>query len=132
MTQADHHAMKDLTFAVIGAAMEVHRELGPGYLESVYEEALSIELTREKIKHQRQVPIPLRYKGHALEKSHRLDFLVEDRLILELKAVAGFEPIHRATTLSYLKATRCPLGLLINFNTTDLKDGILRVIATQP
>ena len=112
---------------VIGAAIEVHRILGPGFLESVYEEALCIELQLRGIPFMRQVPIAVGYKGRSVGGS-RLDLLVGEALVVELKTVDAIAPIHTAQALSYLKATGCRLGLLINFNTHVLKDGVKRVI----
>lgn len=121
---------KELDFfarEVIGAAIEVHRLLGPGFLESVYEEALSIEMNLRGIPFTRQVAVGLNYKDNIVGKG-KLDFLVGDELIVELKAVEGLAPIHSAQLLSYLKATGFQLGLLINFNTTVLKNGLKRII----
>jgi GxxExxY protein len=115
-----------LTGSIIEAAIEVHRILGPGYLESVYEEALSLELTSRGITFERQKPISVNYKGHVVGES-RLDLLIDNRLIVELKAVESLAPIHKAQVLSYLKATGCKVALLINFNTTVLKNGIKRL-----
>jgi GxxExxY protein len=112
---------------VIGAAIEVHRLLGPGYLESVYEEALCVELQRQNICFVQQAPIAVNYKGVKVGEG-RLDLLVENILIVELKAVEALAPIHRAQVLSYLKATRLQLGLLINFNAPVLSGNIKRVI----
>jgi GxxExxY protein len=112
---------------VIGAAIEVHRILGPGYLESVYEEALTIEFELHNIPLSRQHPVAVRYKTRVIGEG-RLDFLVDNRLIVELKAVETLLPIHTAQVLSYLRATNQPLGLLINFNVRMLKQGIKRVI----
>jgi GxxExxY protein len=112
---------------VIGAAIEVHRALGPGFLESLYEQAMSIELGLRGISSQRQVPVAVDYKGHSIGES-RLDMLVEGKLIVELKAVDQFAPIHTAQVMSYLKATGHRLGLLINFNVVRLKDGVKRVV----
>lgn len=111
---------------VIGAAIEVHRHLGPGYLESVYEDALAVELTLRGIPFARQVVFGLDYKGHVVGEG-RLDFLVDGCLIVELKAVETLAPVHKAQCISYLKAKRQRLALLINFNVTVLKDGIKRV-----
>ncbi|MGA7160600.1 MAG: GxxExxY protein [Bacteroidota bacterium] len=121
---------KELDFfarEVIGAAIEVHRLLGPGFLESVYEEALSIEMNLRGIPFTRQVAVGLNYKDNIVGKG-KLDFLVGDELIVELKAVEGLAPIHSAQLLSYFKATGFQLGLLINFNTTVLKNGLKRII----
>ncbi|MEO8428283.1 MAG: GxxExxY protein [Verrucomicrobiota bacterium] len=111
---------------VIGAAIEVHRHLGPGYLESVYEEAMAGELKLRGIPFDRQVMFGLDYKGHVVGEG-RWDLLVDDCLIVELKAVEALAPIHTAQCISYLKAGQRRLILLINFNVTVLKDGIKRV-----
>lgn len=116
-----------IAHAVIGAAIEVHRMLGPGYLESVYETALAVELSIRQIDHQRQVPIAVLYKDQSVGEG-RLDLLVENLLIIELKAVESLLPIHHAQVVSYLKATQLQLGLLINFNVPVLKSGIKRII----
>ena len=111
---------------VIGTAIEVHRHLGSGYLESVYEEALAVELTLGGIPFARQVVFALDYKGQKVGEG-RMDFLVDGGLIVELKAVEALAPIHIAQAISYLKATKYRLALLINFNVPVLKDGIKRV-----
>jgi GxxExxY protein len=116
-----------LTHEVIGAAIEVHRHLGPGYLESVYGEALGIELGLRGVSFRRQVVFSLDYKGHPVGEG-RMDLLVGEVLVVELKAVDGLAPIHTAQAISYLKATRPRLALLINFNVPVLKDGIKRVV----
>jgi len=116
-----------LAHTVIGAAIEVHRHLGPGFLESVYEEALCVELRLRKIPFERQRPAKVEYKGESVGEG-RLDLLVDDRLIVELKAVREVAPIHRAIVVSYLKATEKNLALLINFKVTRLKDGVQRVV----
>ena len=112
---------------VIGAAIEVHRALGPGYLESVYEEALAYEFSLNKIPYERQVKVKVAYKGHSVGEG-RLDPLVAKMLPVELKAVDALAPIHQAQIISYLKMTGLQLGLLINFNVLLLKQGIKRVI----
>ena len=119
-----------LARAVIGAAIEVHRILGPGYLESVYEEALTLEFSLRQIPFALQKSVSVVYKGHSVGES-RLDFLVGGCLIVELKAVEALAPIHQAQVISYLKATGLLLGLLINFNVPLLKDGIRRVILSS-
>ena len=119
-----------LAHSVIGAAIEVHRLLGPGFLETVYEEALCIELRLRGIPFARQVVVALDYKGQAVGEG-RLDLLIENSLIIELKAVDTLLPIHSAQLLSYLKMTGHPLGLLINFNVPILKYGIKRTILTS-
>jgi GxxExxY protein len=116
-----------LAHAVIGAAIEVHRHLGPGFLESVYEEALCVELADRKIPFERQKEIGVLYKDREIGK-HRLDLLAGQSLIVELKTVVEFAEIHKAQLISYLKAAGLPLGLLINFNVPVLKNGIQRVV----
>jgi GxxExxY protein len=113
--------------AIIGAALEVHRILGPGFLEAVYTEAMAVELAFRGIRFEQQRPVGLRYKGQPVGEG-RLDFLIDDGLVLELKAVDKLLPIHHAQVLSYLKSTGCQLGLLINFNERLLRDGIRRVV----
>jgi GxxExxY protein len=115
---------------VLDAALEVHRVLGPGFLESVYEQALSVELELRGVRFVRQVPIALTYKSIAIGEA-RLDFLVADRLIVELKACPGLLPIHVAQVLSYLKASDRSLGLLVNFNVRLLRQGVRRVVRTR-
>lgn len=118
---------KDLTGLVIGAAIEVHRILGAGFLESAYENALAVEFQNKGISFERQKIIPIIYKGHPIGES-RLDFLVENTLVVELKAVSQLTPLHEAQTFSYLKATNKNIALLINFNVPLLKNGIRRII----
>ena len=121
---------KELEFfahEVIGAAIEVHRLLGPGFLESVYEEPLSIEMNMRKIPFTRQVVVGVNYKDNIVGKG-KLDFLIGGQLIVELKAIEMLAPIHSAQLLSYLKTTGFHLGLLINFNTTVLRNGLKRII----
>ena len=117
----------DLARKVIGAAIEVHRTLRPGYIESVYEEALAYEIGLNHIPYERQVKVKVAYKGHSVGEG-RLDLLVAKILPVELKAVEALAPIHQAQLLSYLKMTGLQLGLLINFNVPLLKQGIKRVI----
>jgi GxxExxY protein len=116
-----------LAEAVIGAAIEVHKHLGPGYLESVYEEALSIELSERGISFERQAPIAVLYKNHEVGEG-KLNLLVDGQLVVELKAVDSLARIHVAQVLSYLKAKDLHLGLLVNFNVALLKSGIKRVV----
>ena len=117
---------------VIGACIEVHRLLGPGLLESAYEECLSYELTARGLRHTRQQALPIRYKGMQLDAAYRLDLVVADALILEIKAVAALEPIHDAQLLTYLRLSGLPLGLLINFNVPILRQGIRRLVHQLP
>jgi GxxExxY protein len=114
---------------VIGTALEVHRVLGPGFFESVYEVAMAIELELRRIPFERQKRINVPYKGHSIGEG-RLDFFVQNSLIVELKAAEKLLPIHQAQLMSYLKATGCRLGLLINFHERLLKDGVRRVVHT--
>lgn len=120
-----------LAHQVIGAAIEVHRLLGPGYLEQVYEEALAVELKLRDIPFQKQMAIALDYKGQPVGQG-RLDFLVDGCLVLELKAVESLHPVFNAQVISYLKTLQLPLGLLINFNVAILKNGIRRIVYTKP
>ena len=119
----------DLAHAVIGAAIEVHRLLGPGFLEQVYEEALCVELRLRGLPFERQKAVKVDDKG-ALVGEGRIDLLVGGRLVVELKAVKALAPIDRAKVISYLRATRRHLGLLINFQVAVLKDGIQRVVVS--
>jgi GxxExxY protein len=116
-----------LAHAVIGAAIEVHRHLGPGYLEEVYQAALELELKLQGIPFEPQKSISVSYKGHPIGEG-RLDFLVDGILVVELKAVDALADIHKAQVISYLKATGLHLGLLINFNVPILKNGLKRII----
>ena len=118
----------DISGKVIGAAIEVHKMLGPGLLESAYEECLCCEMQLRGIEFKRQVPLQLNYKGVVLDCGYRLDLLVEDRVIVELKSIEGLEPIHEAQMLTYLKLRNAWLGLIINFNVIMLKDGIRRLV----
>ena len=117
-----------LTEAVLGAAIEVHRVLGPGLLESVYERCLCREFTLRGITHQRQMALPVVYKGEPIDADLYLDIVVEKQLILELKAVEALLAIHEAQLLTYLKLSGIHRGLLLNFNVRLLKDGIKRLV----
>jgi len=117
-----------ITERIIGCAIEVHRNLGPGLLETLYEDALCFEFDDSRIKYKRQIEIPAIYKGHELG-CYRLDLLVENEIIVELKAVEIVNPLYKAQLLSYLRVTGKRLGLLINFNVPFLRDGIKRIIA---
>ena len=117
---------KDLTDKIIGAAIEVHRALGPGLLESAYQLCLAQECKLQKILFEEQVALKLNYKGIALESGYLIDFVFENRVVVELKAVEQVLPVHEAQLLTYLKLTGIRVGLLINFNTPVLKDGIYR------
>ena len=118
----------EISRKIIGAAIEVHKMLGPGLLESAYEECLCCEMQLRGIKFERQVPLSLNYKGVDLDCGYRLDLLVEDKVIVELKSVEALEPIHEAQLLTYLKLRNAWLGLIINFNVIMLKDGVRRQV----
>ena len=115
-----------LSERIIGFCIEIHRALGPGLLESAYEECLCFELASADIKFERQKSLPLEYKGVRLDCGYRLDLVVDDLVVIELKAVERVLPIHEAQLLTYLKLTGLPLGLLINFNVPLLKEGVTR------
>ncbi len=119
---------KELTGQIIGAAIEVHRELGPGLLESVYQTCLARELALRKVPYEQEKSLPVEYKGMLLDCGYRLDFVVANKVIVELKAVDKVHPVHQAQLLTYLKLTGCKVGLLINFNVPILKNGIKRLV----
>ena len=114
-----------ITNEIIDAAIEVHRLLGPGHLESAYERALIIEFNHREIRFVNQVPVSLTYRGEVVGEG-RIDFVVEDKVVLDLKATEGIAAVHRAQMISYLKITKLPLGLILNFNVPVLKNGIQR------
>jgi GxxExxY protein len=113
---------------VIGLAIAVHRHLGPGLLESAYEECLCLELKEAGISHRRQVPLPIVYKGMRLDCGYRMDIVVEDELVIEIKAVERLLPIHEAQMLTYLRLSGVRAGLLMNFNEVMLKNGLRRFV----
>jgi GxxExxY protein len=117
-----------LSKEIIGAGIAVHKALGPGLLEGAYEECMAIEMARQGISYERQKLIPVVYDGVVLDLHYRADFVVENKLVLELKASESILPIHEAQLLTYLKVGQYRLGLLMNFNTVLLKDGIKRMI----
>jgi GxxExxY protein len=119
-----------VSYRMIGCCFKVHRLLGPGLLESVYEDSVALELARQGLAFVRQYPVPVEYDGEIVGNPLRLDFLVEDTVVLEIKAVETLHNIHKTQLLTYLKLTNRPLGLLINFNTESLRQGIKRVIHT--
>ena len=121
-----------ITEGIIGAAIEVHRDLGPGLLESAYETCLAFELVERGLKVEQQKPLPVVYREVKLDCGYRLDILVEEAVIVEVKAVDRLAPIHKAQLLSYLRLSGCKVGLLINFNVKVLKDGIRRVVNDFP
>jgi len=120
--------INDITYKIIGCAYEVHKILGPGLLESTYETCLCYELEKRGLKFEKQKKIMINYKGTTLDNGYRIDILVEDSIILELKSVENLLPIHIAQILTYLKLSEHKLGLLINFNVANLQNGIHRYI----
>lgn len=129
---AEKKPLWDLSGAIISAAIEVHELLGPGLLESIYGAALFHELRLRGIKAEQQLEVPVFYKNVALTQALRLDLLVDGLIIVELKSVEAVLPVHKAQLLSHLRLTRCQLGLLINFNTPQLRHGIYRVVNSRP
>jgi GxxExxY protein len=120
--QEKHMTSRDpRTYAIIGAAMEIHRQLGPGFLEAVYREALAIELGLRRVPHKREVELPVLYKGRRLATNYRADFVCYDEVIVELKALAKLGGVEQAQILNYLKATGLETGLLLNFGTRSLE-----------
>ena len=117
-----------LSSKIIGAAIEVHKALGPGLLESAYEECLCYELSLQCLSVERQNPLRVKYKGKKLDCGYRLDTVVEKAIILELKSCEKIEPIHKAQLLTYLKLSGLNLGLLLNFNVPVMRDGIVRIV----
>ncbi len=126
--ESDNYRMNDLTEKIIGCAIEVHRAIGPGLLESAYEECLCYELAQIGIRFERQVPLPVVYKEVNLDCGYKLDILVEKVVILEIKAVDRLMPIHEAQLLSYLRMLDLRVGLLLNFHSSVLKYGIKRIV----
>ena len=118
--------VNELSYKIIGCAYDVHKTLGPGLLESTYEKCLCFELEKLNLKYERQKELPINYKGMILDNGYRIDILVEDKIVIELKSVDILQPIHSAQLLTYLKLSQKPLGLLINFNVTNLQNGIRR------
>ena len=116
-----------LTGKVIGCAIEVHRTLGPGLLESVYRECMLIELRREKLRVEIERRVPIVYRGQRIASDLKVDLLVEGAIVVELKAVERLNPVYLAQVITYLKLTGCPAGLLFNFNTTSLRSGLRRL-----
>jgi GxxExxY protein len=119
---------KQLTHEIIGSAIEVHKVLGPGLLESAYELCMAHELTLRGIRFEKQKPLPVVYKGLKLEGGYRIDLFVEGKIVVELKAIDRLAPIHEATLLTYLRLSECEIGLIINFNVQVLKAGIRRLV----
>jgi GxxExxY protein len=123
-----HNSINELTYIIRGIAFKIHSTLGPGLLESVYERIFMHELEKAGLKAKSQVAIPLIYEGLYLETAFRLDILVEDKVVIELKSVEHLTDIHHKQLLTYLKLSKKSIGLLINFNVADLKTGIVRVV----
>ena len=116
------------TGQIIGAAIEVHKHLGPGLLENAYQICLAREMDLRGLKYEKEKNLPIEYKGVQLESSYRLDFIVENTIVVELKAVDKLEKVHEAQLITYLKLIGCKVGLLINFNLATLKEGIVRIV----
>ena len=116
----------ELTGKIIGLAIEVHRHLGPGLLESAYEQCLCFELRHAAIPHTRQQKLPIQYKGAALDYCYQIDIIVDNSLIIEVKSVDQIVPVHEAQLLTYMRLSGIPFGLILNFNSPTLKDGIRR------
>lgn len=128
MSGEEARTLNEITRAVIGAAITVHRELGPGLLESAYEACLAYQISDIGFEVERQKAVPLKYREVCLDCGYRVDLFVEEKVIVEVKAVEKLEKIHEAQLMSYLKLTGCRIGLLINFNVTVLKSGIRRIV----
>jgi GxxExxY protein len=124
----DNSRLNDLTREILGAAIEVHRVLGPGLLESIYQACVQFELANRRLRFTVQQPIPVTYKATQLHASYRVDLIVEDLVIVEIKCVDAISPIHKAQVLTYLRLSGTPAGLLINFNVGRLMDGVRRLI----
>ena len=122
--ETERQRLNEVSRKVIGLCIEIHRELGPGLLESAYEECLAYELSKAGLRFERQRALPVRYKEVQLDCGYRLDFVIQDTVLLELKAVERLLPVHQAQMLTYLKLSRLQQGLLINFNVRRLVDGL--------
>ena len=130
MNSLDIDALNRLTETIIGASIEVHRALGPGLLESAYQKCLFHELESQGLQVKMEIPLPIVYKDIRLNHGYRIDLLVEDTVVIEIKTVEAFSDVHKAQILTYLKLSEYPIGLLINFHTKLLKNGIKRFINT--
>ena len=124
--------LQTISYTVIGLAIEVHRQLGPGLLESAYQECLFYEIKKAGLKVEKEITLPIIYKEIRLDQGYRIDLLVEDKLVVELKTVENYTSFHFAQILTYLKLGNYPLGLLINYNSKILKNNIKRFINTAP
>jgi len=125
----EEYPEEELTGRIIGAAIEVHKNLGPGLLESAYQVCLAREMSLRKIPFEAEKQLPITYKGLSVDGGYRMDFLVEGKVVVELKAVNELAPIHFAQLLTYLKLTNCKVGLLINFNVSIFTEGGVRRMA---
>ncbi len=125
---ANDERLNALTAAILGAAIEVHRVLGPGLLESIYLACFQFELSERRLRFESQKPVPVVYKSIRLGAMHRIDLLIEDSVVVEVKAVDALLPVHQAQVLTYLRLTGCPAGLLVNFNVPRLTDGVRRLL----
>jgi GxxExxY protein len=128
----ENEKLNKITETIISGAINVHRTLGPGLLESAYEACMVFELTQAGLKVEQQKPLPIVYREVKLECGYRLDLMIENEVIIEIKSIEKLMPIHQAQLLSYLKLSECKVGLLINFNVKVLKDGIKRVVNNFP
>ena len=128
----NHQELNSISEAIIGAAIDVHKAIGPGLLESACEACLAYELRRRGLRVEQQKELPLKYRDVLLDCGYRLDLLVEDSVIVEVKAIEALLPLHQAQLMSYLRLTNCRLGLIINFNVTQLTRGIKRVVNEFP
>lgn len=129
--QAPDYVHQELTSQIIAAAIDVHRELGPGLLESTYESCLEAEIVERGLAVRRQLSLPVLYKGRMIECGYRIDLLVNDAVIVEVKSVEKLAPVHEAQLLTYLRMSGHPVGLLINFNVPMLRDGLKRMALTR-
>jgi GxxExxY protein len=128
----DDSQLNQLTGSILSAAIEVHRVLGPGLLESIYDTCLRYELAMRKMRFVSQRPIAITYKGTQLESCYRVDLIVENLVVVEVKCLDSISPVHKAQVLTYLRLTGCRAGLLINFNAARLMDGVKRLINPMP
>ncbi len=124
--------LNKISYTIIGLAIEVHKHLGPGLLESAYQECLYFEIKNEGLIVEKEKSLPIIYKGLKLEQGYRIDLLIENKLVIELKTVENFTPVHYAQILTYLKLGKYPLGLLLNYNSKILRNNIKRFINTTP
>jgi hypothetical protein len=124
--------LNKISYTIIGLAIEVHKHLGPGLLESAYQECLYFEIKNEGLIVEKEKSLPIIYKGLKLEQGYRLDLLIENKIVIELKTVENFTPVHYAQILTYLKLGKYPLGLLLNYNSKILRNNIKRFINTTP